>query len=104
MAAFSKPSARREGDRVEAPVQFAGLSVIGTQVAAHAVFTAGLADKHLPLRDARRARDGVVFALVDGQGGPDFLAIFRVDRDQATVERAQVDFSVIGSDAAVHDS
>src|SRR6185437_16765815 len=79
------------------------LRVIGAEVAAHAVLTAGLADQHLPVGHARGAGDRVVLALVDRQYGPGLATGAGVNSHQAAIERAQVDLAVPGGDAAIDD-
>src|SRR3989475_4460149 len=70
----------------------AGLGVIGRDIAAHAVLGAAVADQHLALDDARRARDGVrVGAVDDGVLLPDLLARGRVQRHQAAIEGSHID-------------
>ncbi len=93
---------RIAGHRVEAPGELAGGRIVGRQITAHAVLGAAIADQHLALHDARRAGDGVGLGAVDRVDLPALLAGLRVERNQTSVERADVDHSLPDRDAAVH--
>ncbi len=73
---------RIAGHDEPAPVELAGLGVVGRQVATLLEFGAALADQHLALGDARRAGDGVRLARLDGADVPHHLAGGRIERDQ----------------------
>src|SRR5690606_23767005 len=90
--------------RVEAPGRLAGFCVVRTDVSAHAELGAGVADEHLPSGDSRSARDRVTRGLVVGQCGPDFVAGLRINGNEPAIQRADVDLSVVGSDAASGES
>src|SRR6185312_11597593 len=87
--------------RVEAPVELSRFRVVGAEVTAHPVFTAGLANEHLSLGNARCAGYRVVLALVDGQHGPGLFAGTCIDGHQAAIERPQIDLAVPRGDAAI---
>ena len=93
--------ARIARDGPEAPRLRAGRGVVGGDVAAHAVLGAAVADDHLVLDHARRAGDGVLLFLVGGLHLPRHLAGAGVERDQASVDRADVDLALPHRDAAV---
>ena len=71
---------------VELPGLLAGLGVIGGDVAARAEVAAAVADDHLAVGDARRARDRQRLTRLQGLRGPHRLAGLGVQRDQAPVE------------------
>ena len=89
-------------NRVETPGQLAGVGVVSGKVTAHAILGAAIADQHLALHDARRARDRVRLGAVDGVHFPALLARARVERHQATIERADVDGAFPHRHAAIH--
>ena len=91
------------GDGVEAPRQLAGGGLVGGHVAAHAVLAAAVADDDLALHDARRAGDGVVLRLIDGDRLPQHLAALGVERGEPSVERPDVDAAVVQGDAPIDD-
>ena len=90
-------------DGVEAPVEIAGVGIIGGDITAHAIFGAAIADQYAPLHHARRAGDGVGLGLIDGYLGPDGPTGGGIERDQAAVDGAEEDLAVIDSDAAIDD-
>ena len=93
---------RVAGHGEPAPLLRAGLGVIGRDIAAHAVLGAAVADQHLALDDARRARDGVrVGAVDDGVLLPDLLARGRVQRHQAAIEGAHIHLALVDRHAPV---
>src|SRR5262249_33160705 len=68
---------------------------------ANAIFAAGIPDDDFAASHARCAGDTVVFVLADGLSLPDDLASLLVKRDEPRVERADVHFAVVKSDATV---
>jgi len=88
---------------VEAPGELAGLGVVGGDVATHAELRAAVADDHPALDDARRARDRVALTLVDSDDRPFRPARLRVDRDQAPIERAEIESAVPERGAPIDD-
>ena len=86
---------------VETPRQLAGRGVIRTDIAAHTIFTAAVADKHAAFDDARRASDRIGFALIDRHSRPRKCAGFGVDSDQPPIERADIDFAFVDCRPAV---
>src|SRR5690606_17229517 len=63
------------GDGVEAPVEFAAVGVVGTDVAPYAHLGTAVADQDLAFHHTRRAGDGVGLAAVDGVDVPQFTAV-----------------------------
>src|SRR5690606_11674732 len=64
---------------------------------------AALADVHDAVADARRAGDGIRQAAVVYLHVPDLAAGFRVQRDQASVDRSDDDLAVPVGGAAIRD-
>ena len=87
---------------VEAPGQLAGLCVVGRDEATRAEIGPAVADDHLAIGDARRAGDAVGRAMVGGVCRPYLAAAGGVQRNQAAVERADIDLVAPERDAAVH--
>ena len=87
---------------IKAPRQLAGLRVVGGNVSADAVLAAAVADDHSSLHDARRASDGVAQLRIDGELLPNFVAGCRIERDQASIERADIKLAFPDGDAAIH--
>ncbi len=90
------------GDHVELPLLLAGLGVVAGHEAAGAELRAAVADDHNPLDHARGARDRKTGGLGEGLGRPDLLAGLGVERDQAAVERADIDLVLPDGHAPVH--
>ncbi len=88
---------------VEAPGQLSGVEMIGGEVAAHAEIGTAIADHDQVAHDARRSGDRVGLAEVGGPDAPERVAIVGVERDQPSVEGAQVDASMGVGHAAIHD-
>ncbi len=88
-------------DRIEAPRELAGRGVVRGQIAADAVLAAAVADQHLALHDARRARDGVRLGAVDRVDLPALLAGTGIERDQPAVEGGKVQRVAPQRDAAI---
>ena len=90
------------GDRIETPGQLAGLGVVGGDIAANAIFGAGISDDYAAGGDARRAGDGVSLGDIEGVGGPNRRAGALVEGNQFTVERADIDEVAIEGDATIY--
>src|SRR5690606_26267364 len=92
------------GHREETPDELAGLRVVRGDVTAHAVFGAAVADEHTALHDAGRPGDRIgQVAREERVDLPDGHAGRGIERDEAAVERADVDLAVPRRDAAIHD-
>src|SRR5580658_1648793 len=89
-------------DCVEAPCELSRVRVVGRHVAAHTHFRAAVADEHLALHDARRARDRVTILGIDGESFPCGFSGGRVEGNEAAVECADKNFSAPNCDAAIH--
>src|SRR5262249_58131540 len=74
--------------------------VAGT-VPRHALFGAAVADDHLALHDARRAGDRVRLILINGHDLPDDLAVSGVERNQPSIERADINLAFVNGHAAI---
>ena len=102
VAGFVVGSRRRIGRHdVELPDLLAGLGVPGGNEPARAVIGATVADHHLAVIDARRAGDRIGRLVgVERVDAPHFLAGLRVDGDQSSVERADVELALPRGDSA----
>src|SRR5690606_16189487 len=76
------------------PLEFSGFGIVRRYVAPDAKFGATVADQYLAGEYPRRTGNRVVLRIVDGQLGPDQLSRRRVERDQPSVERGDVDHAV----------
>src|SRR5262249_40808605 len=70
---------------------------------AHAHFAAAVTDDDLAVDDARRAGDRVALRRIGRLHAPRGLAGLHVERDQASVERADEDLVAPHADTAIHD-
>src|SRR5262249_17012657 len=89
----------RKGE--EAPPLFASFGVVGGYVTAHAIFGAAIPDDHLALHDARRAGDRVRLILINGHDLPDDLAVSGAERNQPSIERADINLAFVYGHAAI---
>ena len=86
----------------EAPLQVAGLQVIGRNIAACVIVRAGIADHHDVARDLGRAAARIGAVLVDKSIDlPNDLAGLGVEPEEMAVERADIDHAVPHRDAAI---
>src|SRR4029077_18799320 len=74
------------GNGVEAPLAFAGGSIVGVDEAANAIFAARDADDDEIFYGQRCESDAVAFAIVKRGGVPNHIAGFGVERDDVRVE------------------
>ena len=85
-----------------APLLVARGSVIGRDVATHAVFCAAVADDDLALEDTWSACDGIaVLAVNNGVLFPHLGARGRIQRDKAAIKNPHEDLALIHRHAAV---
>ena len=90
------------GHGVAAPQQPAALRIVGGNGAAHPVLRAAAAYHHSAAGDLWRAGDAVWLRSVGRGHFPRRLAGTPVERDQAGVERAHIDFLAVERDSTIH--
>ena len=95
--------ARVTGHREKAPKLATGFGVVGRDVAADAKLAAAIADDHLVLDDARRARNGVGLVAIYRADVPDGLSGFCIKGHEPSVDRADIDPTLPDSNAAIDD-
>ena len=91
------------GHCIKAPGLFSGLRIISRHVTADAVFSAAIADHDIALDDTRGTGDRVRLVTVDRIHSPGHTAIHSIQRNQITVDCADIDLVVPGGDAPVND-
>src|SRR5699024_3964497 len=97
---------RIAGYRVPAPVQFARFGIIGTNKTTYTKLCTTVANEDLPFGNTGSASTGVRPLFVDitqGIGNPDLFATGCIQRDQAAIVGAQINFIAPGGDAAVNN-
>ena len=92
---------RIAGHRIETPRELPGFSVVGRHVSAHAVLRTAVADDHLALGDARRARDREGLCLIDGGGLPGDFSAVGVERHEPAIEHADNHLAFVEGGAAI---
>ena len=89
---------------IEAPDLRAGLGIVSGDIPAHAELRATVADEYLPGRRARRAGDRIKTIAVDDRVDfPHLDAGCGVERDQSTVEAADVNAALVDRYPAIDD-
>src|SRR6266403_2396018 len=92
------------GNDKPSPGLRAGLGIVCSDVAPHAILGAAISDHYLAVEHARRAGDGVRMAVVgDGVLFPDFVASDCVERDQPAIIGADENLAFVERDATVDD-
>ena len=90
------------GDREELPLLLSGLAVDAEDRSATGPFAALGANDHLVLDHQRRASEADRHLLgIQQLGVPHRLAVLQIERDQAPVDRADIEIAVSDGDAAV---
>ena len=86
---------------MEPPQHLAGVRIIGADKPAYAEFRAAIADHDFATQNARGAGDRVGQLRVDSGRLPQDFAGRRIKRDQASVERADIDLALPDSHAPI---